>query len=650
MGNGSTPLAKFEQDGRASILNYQIPDATSYQGQGYIDLSIDAAWFSDGEGSGLTFPDWVRERYEVDLPNTAEIARSSDVRRRAELVREAVRQHEAIKRLRDQLESRLQQEADAGVPGLPSLNPGDPQERAVGELADTYRRAGVAPTSMPLSLRLSAGGAVTGASAVDDVMRADAERDDGPTLDPDTVEALQPRQLANDVVDGRLPMLYRGFSGVPRREAIPMPATPQPRLMLVEEYRLSTYLGDYGAGRTVKTFSLLPGEDTNITIKTFRHEKTTRQESESVLESKSKSAAQSVETEIGREQWNKEEYEQSKSFTKKRNWNAKGNASVGFNIGIAKVDVGGGGGGGGSSTKKVSSNEVRQSFAKRTSNAVTESSSKASSKREVEVNESQKSTMETRFERAVERTIENINVSRTLNFVFRQLNQEFISIMHLVDVRVAYSDGTVSPDGSGLGTDGLHYREVPLWRLDELLADVIVPERRAQVKRQIKDELANVVDYRGDGHRVWTEETAAGASDDDDATYLRFDPGEPQEWTDPRLDPDVEPDQQPLRVPGIILDVTRNQLRTDGIVVEALLGKAEALDAYSQGLQAADVREQQVANERAQATVERERLAQAIIRDANENQSRLYARLFADEGDRVDVDVDAGGGESETTA
>ncbi len=649
MANGSTPLAKFEQDGRASILNYQIPDATSYQGQGYIDLSIDAAWFSDGEGAGLTFPDWVRERYDVDLPDTAEIERSSDVRRRAERVREAVRQHEAIKRVRDQLESRLQQEADAGVPGLPSLNPGDPQERAVGELADTYRRDGAAPVSMPLSLRLSAVGAMTGASAVDDVMRADAERDDGPTLDPDTVEALQPRQLANDVVDGRLPMLYRGFSGVPRYEPIPMPATPQPRLMLVEEYRLSTYLGDYGAGRTVKTFSLLPGEDTNITIKTFRHEKTTRQESESVLESKSKSAAQSVETEIGREQWNKEEYEQSKSFTKKRNWNAKGNASVGFNIGIAKVDVGGGGGGGGSSTKKVSSNEVRKSFAKRTSNAVTESSSKASSKREVEVNESQKSTMETRFERAVERTIENINVSRTLNFVFRQLNQEFISIMHLVDVRVAYSDGTVSPDSSGLGTDGLHYREVPLWRLDELLADVIVPERRAEVKQQIKDELDNVVDYRGDSHRVWTEETAATA-DGEDTRYLRVALDEVQEYTDPRLDPDVEADQQPLRVPGIILDVTRNQLRTDGLIVEALLGKAEALDAYSQGLQAADVQEQQVANERARAAVERERLAQAIIRDANENQSRLYARLFADESDQVDVDVHAGGGDSETTA
>src|SRR3712207_8730267 len=32
----------------------------------------------------------------------------------------------------------------------------------------------------------------------------------------------------------------------------------------------------------------------------------------------------------------------------------------------------------------------------------------------------------------------SINVSRTLNFVFRQMNQEFITVLHLVDVRVAF--------------------------------------------------------------------------------------------------------------------------------------------------------------------------------------------------------------------
>jgi hypothetical protein len=39
-----------------------------------------------------------------------------------------------------------------------------------------------------------------------------------------------------------------------------------PRLMIVEIYRLSSFLGNYGAGRVVKTFSLLPGEKTKISV------------------------------------------------------------------------------------------------------------------------------------------------------------------------------------------------------------------------------------------------------------------------------------------------------------------------------------------------------------------------------------------------
>gem|GEM_PF-6136220 len=32
--NGQQPLMKFQSEGRASILNYNIPDSTSYSGQG----------------------------------------------------------------------------------------------------------------------------------------------------------------------------------------------------------------------------------------------------------------------------------------------------------------------------------------------------------------------------------------------------------------------------------------------------------------------------------------------------------------------------------------------------------------------------------------------------------------------------------------
>ena len=39
---------------------------------------------------------------------------------------------------------------------------------------------------------------------------------------------------------------------------------------LIEHYKVCAYLGDYGAGKTVRTFSLLPGERTTISVKSYR--------------------------------------------------------------------------------------------------------------------------------------------------------------------------------------------------------------------------------------------------------------------------------------------------------------------------------------------------------------------------------------------
>ena len=54
------------------------------------------------------------------------------------------------------------------------------------------------------------------------------------------------------------------------------------------------------------------------------------------------------------------------------------------------------------------------------------------------------SKTETGEETVIERELANINVGRTLNFAFRQMNQEFYSFLHLVDVRYRLFP---SPDG-----------------------------------------------------------------------------------------------------------------------------------------------------------------------------------------------------------
>ena len=68
-------------------------------------------------------------------------------------------------------------------------------------------------------------------------------------------------------------------------------APPVPRIAVVETWELRSYLGDYGLGRTLQTFSLLPGEKTTITIETWRTEAATREDSTSIFDS-SDTAAQ----------------------------------------------------------------------------------------------------------------------------------------------------------------------------------------------------------------------------------------------------------------------------------------------------------------------------------------------------------------------
>jgi hypothetical protein len=92
------------------------------------------------------------------------------------------------------------------------------------------------------------------------------------------------------------------------------PAEPDPHLYLVESHRLTSYLGDYGAGRIVKTFSLLPGKSRKISIKTFRQRESTRKEAGSVLDSVTRESASDLEESLLREQSDQRSYQQTKEY------------------------------------------------------------------------------------------------------------------------------------------------------------------------------------------------------------------------------------------------------------------------------------------------------------------------------------------------
>src|SRR5690606_31574472 len=135
---------------------------------------------------------------------------------------------------------------------------------------------------------------------------------------------------------------------------------------------------------------------------------------------------------------------------------------------------------------KGSTNAAREESVKNVSNATEKHAARASAKREVEVNTSYEVTDKEGEELATERQVENINLSRTLNFVFRQMNQEFISFLHLTDVRIGFFNG-----------EGASRREVPIAGLDSLLDEVVQPAHRAAVRDVVLEQLSAVRDHAG---------------------------------------------------------------------------------------------------------------------------------------------------------
>lgn len=376
------------------------------------------------------------------------------------------------------------------------------------------------------------------------------------------------------------------------------------RLILVESYRLSSFLGGYGAGRTIKTFSLLPGEKTKISIKTYTKTESNAKSASSILDSFTQESSDDFELSMGKEQSDKKNYNES--------FNYKVDASASASWGWGKASISGGVSGG--------TNSAREQFAKNISNAAQKHAARASAKRDVQINTSYEVKEESGEETSVERVIENINVSRTLNFVFRQMNQEFITLLHLVDVRIGFYK-VVQVQGQSQPQNT--YKEVTLPELDSLLEEAIVPEKRAEVRADIIRQLSNIFDYKDRRHQFVQEEPMRDINGQiiPLSQYLRV----RKDYTSTYKD---EASGTEISVPGIILDASKYVLRTEGVIVEALLGQGDALDSYSHGLQDAAVREKNLANEKVSVELAKAHLANQIVQNKDAEAAKIFAQLY----------------------
>ena len=111
----------------------------------------------------------------------------------------------------------------------------------------------------------------------------------------------------------------------------------------------------------------------------------------------------------------------------------------------------------------------------------------ADTQRQVEINTDVTSTEISETETTTTRTLENLNRSRVLNFVFRQLLQEYYTLTYLDGVSLMYSNGYDTSRKTGT-----------LSSMANLLRAVLVDDQAVEsVRNDIFVHLCNIPDYTG---------------------------------------------------------------------------------------------------------------------------------------------------------
>lgn len=512
------PFMKLDPSGQASILNYNLPAESCFEVKGYVDIKLN--------------PDCLTA-FATGVPD-------------------------------DNFWDRTENSSSGQV--LEMLNDDVLGSSPVHTILNS-------PAIQRLSLMAVAGNSQT---VNRNTQRSAQVQQTAKEDDASLIAGLSTNIIVNQVLKGRRPIIRNNFFGKPVVSFIPRPKTPKPTLTLVLHYKVCTFAGDYGAGKTLKTFSLLPGEKTTISVTSFKHNEETRSRAESILDSFSESSAQefqqTIESQNGRDTMSQTGTDKSKELN--------GGINLGSPTGPG-VQLGGG-----INNSTTTSNSISEHISAINS-AMNSHSSQASHNRDINVNTEVSSTSISELTESTVRELQNINLSRVLNFVFRQLLQQYVTITYLDDVSIVFSNGY--PESK---------RVVKLSNIDDLLNEVLKPGAPGtacenvieNVRKGIFRQLCNIFDYQG--NRVsfmeciteTLNDCCGGTEPPITNTYARKVAG-------------LSQTAEGKTVPGIILDVTKRIMRTDSLVVDALLGQGEALDCYNQKMQDIAVAKAQLDND-----------------------------------------------------
>lgn len=368
------------------------------------------------------------------------------------------------------------------------------------------------------------------------------------------------------------------------------------------EMQQCSYLGDYGAGDTVNTFSLLPGEKTTIAINTYRNSVMANSRAQHILDSVSESSVNSFEKELQSQDGTQTDTTTNASTTEPGKVTTNGTGLIPALFWNHKKTVT-------EPTKTSNSVSHVNTIKTKIENSLSKSVSQSNHFRDVSVSSSSSSEVQEGESKDIVREIENVNLSRTLNFVFRRLVQKHTVVLWLKDVKFGF--------GNGLFTD-----DVLSHRLQDLVEQYVNPKFVNEVMTNLLRQVSHVYNYEHkpvqfiECKEIEMPQIKCECSD---VTI-------PKEthcfW---RKKEGLEDKYEDIKVPGVILSVNEYVMRTPSVIVDALLGQGEALDCYNINLQQQNVLSQEINNERMKQAIK-------IIDGFStpEDQAKNYKLVFGD--------------------
>lgn len=597
------PFIKLENNGQASILNYQLPQESTYPAAGYVSLNVPFSLFKQQEVSQTNSPAWV----------AIEEVRKLD----SKGIQQAVLNKNNLIIGFPILEKNLRLEA---------VRVGTLSNNTLLQLVKdktTIKKLSLDQVKIPIETRL-------GAQTEPRLMQIEQVNTTPLIVNlkkEDIVAEVKNYTLNTDLIAqqisrGNMPICSTRLSKQNEIRYIQKPQKSEPEISLVLHYKMSSFLGDYGAGQTIKTINLLPGESVMATIRSFRHNESVKSQSQNVLDSFSEYSADELQNTVESITGRSSGSSSGSSSNYGSDWNAGGEASL--NLGF--FSIGGGGGGGGSKSMASSFNSAMQQQVSNLVSAVDTHVAGSNSERNISINSETITSSITENEELISRNYNNPNLSCTANFVFRQLIQEYITITYLEDISIQYYNGF--PESR---------KVVKLSEIDLLLNEVLANETAINsVRNQIYRAICNIKDYQQNNANFieLVSEQLRNCIDTKD-------PGEEIKYVRKKIG--FSQSAEGYTVPGIIMDVKKRTLRTDSVVADSLLGQGQALDCYNQHLQFQSVKSAELNNASIQLSndlilnqkdLENRQLSQAIgIIDKIENpleQAKLYKKIFSE--------------------